>query len=155
MAHCCVQILKPKKFVLLLIRSVHIKPLPDETNKTDALHGISRPKPRNLTSNGSRTCGQRLLELSHAPPKILDSQLGSQPHAPPRRPCCPPIYLAWESGGHATLHAPTRAAWVSVLPQRTGTRHHVPSTRRRIHTDVIRWRHHSKSAAMQAPLHQP
>uniref|UniRef100_A0A7N2LGJ5 Uncharacterized protein n=1 Tax=Quercus lobata TaxID=97700 RepID=A0A7N2LGJ5_QUELO len=38
------------------IRSVHIKPSPDETNKTYVLHGISRPKPRNPTSNGSRTC---------------------------------------------------------------------------------------------------
>ena len=38
--------------------------------------------------------GQRLLELSHAPSQILDSQLRSQSHAPPRRPCRPPIYLA-------------------------------------------------------------
>ena len=48
---------------------------------------------------------QRLLELSHAPPQILDSQLRSQSHALPRRPCRPPIYLAWESGGHTKLHA--------------------------------------------------
>ena len=40
------------------------------------------------------TRGQRLLELSHAPSQILDSQLGSQSHALPRRPCRPPIYLA-------------------------------------------------------------
>ena len=40
------------------------------------------------------TRGQRLLELSHAPPQILDSQLRSQSHVPPRRPCRPPIYLA-------------------------------------------------------------
>ena len=40
------------------------------------------------------THGQRLLELSHAPPQILDSQLRSQSHAPLRRPCHPPIYLA-------------------------------------------------------------
>ena len=49
------------------------------------------------------THGQRLLELSHAPP---------------RQPCRPPIYLAWKFGGHTTLHAPTRAVWVSVLPPR-------------------------------------
>uniref|UniRef100_A0A7N2R0X0 Uncharacterized protein n=1 Tax=Quercus lobata TaxID=97700 RepID=A0A7N2R0X0_QUELO len=38
------------------IKSVHIKPSPNETNKTNVLHGISRSKPRNLTSNGNRTC---------------------------------------------------------------------------------------------------
>ena len=84
---------------------------------------------------------QRLLELSHAPPQILDSQLRSQSHAPPRRPCRPPMYLAWEFGGHTTLHAPTHAVWVSVSLPCTCTRHHAPSTRRRIHVDVIRWRH--------------
>ena len=31
------------------------QPLPDETNKTEVLHGISQPKPRNPTSNRSRT----------------------------------------------------------------------------------------------------
>ena len=54
------------------------------------------------------TRGQRLLELSHSPPQILDSQLRSQSHAPPRQPCRPLIYLAWESSGHTTLHAPPR-----------------------------------------------
>ena len=33
---------------------------PDETKTTDVLHNLSRKKPRNLTSNGSRT---------HAPPR--------------------------------------------------------------------------------------
>ena len=37
---------------------------------------------------------QWLLELSHAPPQILDSQARSQSHASPIRPCHPPIYLA-------------------------------------------------------------
>ena len=37
---------------------------------------------------------QRLLELSHALPQILDSQLRSQSHASPRWPCRPPMYLA-------------------------------------------------------------
>ena len=40
------------------------------------------------------TRGQRLLEFSHAPLQILDSQARSQSHTPPRRPCCLPIYLA-------------------------------------------------------------
>ena len=40
------------------------------------------------------TRGQWLLELSHAPPQILNSQPRSQSHAPPRRPYRPPIYLA-------------------------------------------------------------
>ena len=40
------------------------------------------------------TRGQRLLELSHAPLQILDSQLRFQSHEPPRRPYRPPIYLA-------------------------------------------------------------
>ena len=52
------------------------------------------------------TRGQRLLELSHLSPQILNSQPRSQSHALPRRPCHPPIYLVWESGGHMTLHAP-------------------------------------------------
>ena len=51
---------------------------------------------------------QRLLELSHVPPQILDSQFRYQSHALPRRPFHPPIYLAWESSGHMTLHAPPR-----------------------------------------------
>ena len=55
MAHYCVQILKPKQFVPFPIKSVHNKPSLDETNKTDLLHSISRPKPMNPTSNGSRT----------------------------------------------------------------------------------------------------
>ena len=38
--------------------------------------------------------GQWLLELSQAPPQILDSQARSQSHAPPRRPSRSPIYLA-------------------------------------------------------------
>ena len=59
------------------------------------------------------THGQRLLELSHVLPQILDSQLGSHSYVPPRRPCRPPIYLAWESGGWLLLHVPPRATWVS------------------------------------------
>ena len=46
------------------------------------------------TAMPATTRGQRLLELSHVPPQILDSQIRSQSHAPPRRPCHPPIYLA-------------------------------------------------------------
>ena len=39
----------------LNIRFAQIQASPDEANTTDVLHGISRPKPRNPTSNGSRT----------------------------------------------------------------------------------------------------
>ena len=49
------QNLTTKQSVPLPIRSVHIKPLTDETNKTEMLHDISQPKPKNPTSNGSRT----------------------------------------------------------------------------------------------------
>ena len=55
MAYRCVQILKPKQSVPLPIRSVHIKPSPNETNKTEVPNSISRPKPKNPTSNGSHT----------------------------------------------------------------------------------------------------
>ena len=72
------------------------------------------PKTRPPTEAARATTrDQQLLELSHAPPKILDSQLRYQSHAPPRRPCRPPIHLASESSNHTRSHAPTRAACVS------------------------------------------
>ena len=95
------------------------------------------------TATRATTSRQQLLELSHALPKILDSQLGSQPHAPPRRPCRPPIHLAWESGNHTRSHVPKCVTWVSVSSPRVETRRHTPSTRRRTDADVIRWHHHS------------
>ena len=53
------------------------------------------PGTRPLTAAAcATTCRQRLLELSHVPPQIFDSQLRSQSHVPPRWPCRPPIYLA-------------------------------------------------------------
>ena len=55
MAHCCVQILKPKQSVPLPIRSAQIEASLDEANTTDVLPCISLPKPRNPTSNSSRT----------------------------------------------------------------------------------------------------
>ena len=55
MAHCCVQNFKPKQSVPLPIRSAQIQASLDEANTTDVLPCISLPKPRNLTSNGSRT----------------------------------------------------------------------------------------------------
>ena len=51
----CPRIHKLKQTRDINIRSMHIKPSPDETNKIDVLHDISRQKPRNPTSNGSRT----------------------------------------------------------------------------------------------------
>ena len=95
------------------------------------------------------TRGQRLLELSHSPPQILDSQLRSQSHAPPRRPCRPPIYLAWESSGHTTLHAPPRATWVSGFSSMCRWTLHALTTRQKLllmSSDVTKWRHHSTSA---------
>ena len=65
-----------KQFVPLPIRSMHIKHFPNETNKTDGLHGISRPKPKNLTSNGS--CMRhhvRTLALGTITCAVKDSRL--------------------------------------------------------------------------------
>ena len=52
-----------------------------------------RTRPPTVAARAT-TRGQQLLELSHAPSQILDSQLRSQSHAPPRQPYRPPIYLA-------------------------------------------------------------
>ena len=60
MAHCCVQILKPKQYVSLPIRFVHIKPLPVETDTTDVLLGLPRGKPRNSVN-------RKLYTRRHAP----------------------------------------------------------------------------------------
>ena len=60
MAHCCVQILKPKQSVSLPIRSVHIKTSPIETDPTDVLLGLQRGKPRNPDN-------QKLATRLHAP----------------------------------------------------------------------------------------
>ena len=51
----CVQIFKPKQSVPLPIRFAQIQASPDESNTTDVLPCISRPKPRNPTSNGTCT----------------------------------------------------------------------------------------------------
>ena len=40
------------------------------------------------------TRGQWLIELSHAPPQIVNTEARYQSHAPPIRPCRPPIYSA-------------------------------------------------------------
>ena len=55
MAHCCVKILKPKQFVSLPIRSVHIKPSLVETDPTDVLLGHPQGKPRNPVSRKQAT----------------------------------------------------------------------------------------------------
>ena len=101
-----------------------IKPSPDETNKTEELHGISWTKPRHPTSNGSRTRHHAWIMASGTLTRAAEgswlSQLGSQPHAPLRRPCHPPIYLAWESSDHTNSYAPTHAARVSFSSPRAG-----------------------------------
>ena len=97
--------------------------------------------------------GQRLLELSQAPPQILDSQLGPQSHASPRQPCRPPIYLAWESSGQPLLHTPPSATWVSDFSSTgrwTCTLLPRAKTLLLMSSDVTRWRYHSALAAMQA-----
>ena len=113
MALCCVKIQQPSNLCLslsdLCTSSLCLMKLTRQTRSTtyhDQSPGIRPP----TAAARATTRGQRLLELSHAPPKILDFQLGSQPHAPPRWPCRPSIYLAWESSDLMNLHAPTRAA---------------------------------------------
>ena len=148
MAHYYVQILKPSKPWLnlsdLCTSSLSLMKLTRQTCSTtyrDQRPGIQPP----TTFACATTRGQRPLELSHASPQILDSQLGSQPHTPPRRPCHPPIYLTWESGGHTNLHAPTRAVGVFVSSPCAGSR--LPRAERLLlmSSDVIRWRHLSTS----------
>ena len=113
------------------IKSVHIKPLPVETDPTDVLLGLPRGKPRNPVNrklSTRRHALQLALENYHAPPQIPHFQIVFLVHAPPRRPCRPPIYLAWESGGHTTSHAPPCATWVSgIFFMRRWTKH-VPDT---------------------------
>ena len=122
MALCCVKIQQPSNLCLslsdLCTSSLYLMKLTRQTHSTtyhDQSPGIRPP----TAAARATTRGQRLLELSHAPPKILDFQLGSQPHALPRWPCRPPIYLAWESGDLTNLHVPTRAAGYM-------SRHHAP-----------------------------
>lgn len=55
MAHCCVQILKPKQSVSLPFRSAHIKPSPVQTDTTDVLLGLPRGKPRNPVNRKQAT----------------------------------------------------------------------------------------------------
>ena len=60
MAHCCVQILKPKQSVSPPITFVHIKPSPVEIDTTDVLLGLPRGKPRNSVN-------QKLTTRRHTP----------------------------------------------------------------------------------------
>ena len=57
-----------KQFVPLPIRSVHIKPLPIETDPTDVLLGLPRGKPRNSVN---RNLATSLHELQLAPEYLL------------------------------------------------------------------------------------
>ena len=76
MAHCCVQILKPKQSVPLPIRSVHINlrlMKPTRQKCSTAYHNQNQgTRPPTATARAT-TREQWLLELSHTPPKILDS----------------------------------------------------------------------------------
>ena len=100
------------------IRSVHIKPLPVETEPTDVLLGLPREKPRNPVN-------RKLAMRWHAPqlaPENLphaasDAWLSDRDraHTPPWRPPQPPIYRTWDSGPHPTTHAPSRASRISGI----------------------------------------
>ena len=157
MAHYNDQILKPSKPWLNLSdlcksKLFLTKPKPQTCSMASCDQNPGTRPP--TAAARATTRGQWLLELSHAPPQILDSQPRSQSHAPPRRPCHPPIYLAWESGGHTTLHAPP--GFLAAPP-------HIGEHCMLLHapilllmsSDVIWWRHHSMSAAMQTHPHQP
>ena len=110
MAHYCVQIQKLKHSCDLTYQmcTSSLFLMKPTRQKCSMAYRDQNPRTRPpMAAARATTREQRLLELSHAPPKILDSQLGSQSHAPPRRPCRPPIHLAWESGNHlmtSSLH---------------------------------------------------
>ena len=154
MAHCCVQILKSSKPWLNLISDLRkskpplTKPTP-QTCSTAYRDQNPRTRPPMVAARAT-TRGQRLLELSHAPPQILDSQLRSQSHVPPRRPCRPPIYLAWEFGGHTTLNVPPHATWVSGFSSTRQWTLHAPATRR-----YCCWCHLTSPDDVITPRQQP
>ena len=160
MAHCCVQILKPNPCLSLsnlCTSSLHLMKPTRQTCST--AYRDQNPGTRPLMAAAHAiTRRQWLLEFLHTPPQILDSQLGYQSHAPPRQPCCPSIHLTWEFGNHTTPHAPTHTAWVSVFSSTRRWTSHTPARRRKLllmSSDITGWCHHSMSAAMQAPPHQP
>ena len=150
MALCCVKIQQPSNPYLSLLdlctSSLCLMKLTRQTRSTayrDQNPGIRPP----TAAARVTTRGQQLLELSHASPKILDSQLGSQPHAPPRRTCRPPIYLAWESVDLTNSHAPTRV--VGYLSYHHALK--LAVTRRRTDADASKWHHHSTLACHAHP----
>ena len=153
MAHCCVQILKPSKPWLnlsnLCTTSLRLMKPTKQTCSTAYRNQNPGTQPPTVAVRAT-TRGQRLLELSHAPPQILDSQLRSQSHVPPRRPCRPPIYLAWESGGHTTLHKPPHATWVSGFSSMRQWTLHAPATRR-----YYCWCHLTSPNYVITPRQQP
>ena len=79
----------------LPFRFVHNKPLLDETNKTELLHNILRPKPRNSETNDHHMHIHALIKPPVTPParrqnsRILDWIMV---HTPLCRPRSPPIY---------------------------------------------------------------
>ena len=145
--------------VPLPIRSVHIKPSPDETNKTKVLHSISWTKPRHPTSNGSLT---RHHTRTMAPGTLTRAAEGSW-------------LPAWISATHAAKTALssldllslriwwsyelTRASRVSLSQPRAGNTVMClprPEELLLMSSDVTGWRHRSTSAchARPSPRHQ-
>ena len=125
MALCCVKIQRPSNLCLslsdLCTSSLRLmKPTRQTCSKAYCDQNLGTWPPTAVAR--TTTHGQWLLELSHVLPKILDYQLESQPHMPPRRPSRSPIHLAWESSNHTMSHVPTRAAWVFVSSPCAGTR---------------------------------
>ena len=159
MALCCVK-----------IQQTQAKPWLNSSDLCKSLLRLMKPTPQSCSTTSRKrnpetrpptavacatTRGQWLLEFSHASPQILDSQARSQSHALPRRPCRPPIYLAWESGGHTTLHAPP--GFLAAPPR--ASEHCTLLPRADTAADVI-WRHQmtlslhvSRHASTSAALH--
>ena len=153
MAHCYVQILKPKQSVSLPLRSVHIKPSPVETDPTNVLLGLPRGKPKNPINRKLAMCRHApQLAPENLPRATSNSWLPDRvhAHAPPWRPPRPPIYLAWESGGQPLLHAPP--GFLISLPRAS---EHARSCHAPKSAADVGWRHHSTSATTQARPYQP
>ena len=120
MAHCYVQILKPKQSVSLPIRSVHIKPSPVETDPTDVLLGLSRGKPKNPVNRKQATLLPRAEDsFGKSPTRRLrfltsDRLLGTRAALKASTSTDLLGLRIWWSYDVA------RATWVSASPSRAG-----------------------------------
>ena len=158
MAHYYVKILKPKQYVSLPIKFVQIEALPDETNHTNVLNGLSWPKLSKLVSIGIYTRQPRFQHSLHTLPQILHSQIMFWTHAPPWKPCHPIIYVSPKYGPQTILHTPSWATLFLASPPRAITQCHAPPMRLRI-LIMSCWRHyamsvtckHATSSVTQAP----